>query len=324
MTAILTDLRGQRFGSLVVVKLLPRASSTSAAFWKCRCTCGGLAVVRAVQLLHGRKTCGVCRKSGGVMKRVRLHRERHPNPTLAERIALALGGNGTPIDAATLNSLFSEVADALLDAEQEVTVAQARVLDPTVLDDSAPEALRAAEHHRDRLAAALPALRTKHQQVVAQERQAAWHREADAIEARRDELTEVFASTYPELISQLIELFQRVKSMDAEVDKINGSAPNSESRRLLPVSIRPDLSVNTKLLGLSGQAVWPPPTPAILPEQVMPQLSHPGSHWFEAIQQRDQERQAEAQRVAEYHHRMAHDREQRDAAEARRGNGASP
>ena len=83
------------------------------------------------------------------MKRVRLQRERHPNPTLAERIAQALGGNGTPITAEALNSLFSEVADALLDAEQEVTVAQVRVLDPTVLDDRARTVLDAAIWRRD-------------------------------------------------------------------------------------------------------------------------------------------------------------------------------
>ena len=100
MTAILTDLAGQRFGFLTVLGALPRASRTSRLHWRCRCTCGQLAVVRAVQLLHGRITCGSCRPPGGAnqMKRERIQRERHPNPTLAERIALALGGNGTAID----------------------------------------------------------------------------------------------------------------------------------------------------------------------------------------------------------------------------------
>ena len=87
------------------------------------------------------------------MQRERIRRERlktripnrHPDPTLAERIALALGGNGSPITAEALNSLFSEAADALLDAEQEVNQAEAKALDPTNLDDaSVPEALRAA------------------------------------------------------------------------------------------------------------------------------------------------------------------------------------
>jgi len=322
MTAILTDLRGQRYGNLMVVKMLPRASSTSAVYWRCRCSCGGLAVVRTVQLLHGRKTCGLCRKSGGVMKRVRLQRERHPNSTLAERIAAALGGNGSPITSEALSSLFSEAADALLDVEQQVN--QAKALDPTVLDDTRT-ALDQAIWRRDKLEAAVQALRTKHQQMLAQERQATWNRDADTIEARRDELTEVFASTYPEIISQLIKLFARVKEMDAEVDQINGSAPNSEGRRLLPVGVRPDIALNTKLLGLSGQLVWPPHRP-ILPEQVMPIIGGPGPNWFDAIQQRDQERHADAVRVANYYAQQTRDREQREAAQsraARNGNGAA-
>ena len=324
MTAILTDLRGQRFGSLLVVKMLPRASSTSAAYWRCRCSCGGLAVVRAVQLLHGRKTCGLCRKSGGVMKRVRLQRERHPNPTLAERIAQALGGNGTPITAEALNSLFSEVADALLAAEQLVNDTQVKKLDPTVLDDTR-SALDAAIWRRDKLQGAVQALRTKHQQVVAQERKVAWNREADAVEQKRDDLTEVFASTYPELISQLIELFARVKEMDQEVSAQNDSAPNSEGRRLLPVGIRPDIALHTKLVGLSGQTVWPPPAPPLALQMNLPVIPHAGANWWEANQARDQERHAEAQRVAGYYANQAKVREDREAAEARaarNGNGA--
>ena len=198
------------------------------------------------------------------------------------------------------------------------------MLDPTNLDASARTALDAAIYQRDRLAAALPPLRTKHNQTLAQERKAAWNREADAIEARRDDLTEVFASTYPELVAQLIELFQRVKSMDQEVDRINGAAPNSESRRLLPVGVRGEIAAKTSLLGLSGQVVFPPPAPPLALQMAMPVVPHPGSHWFDAIQQRDQERHVEAQRVAAYYQNQQEQREKAEAAKARRGNGASP
>ena len=329
MTAVLTNLAGQRFGNLMVVKMLPRASSTSAAYWKCSCSCGGWAVVSAIQLLHGaRKSCGCITKGAKQMQRVRLHRERlktrsaPANPTLAERIALALAGNGTPITAEALNSLFSEVADALLDAEQEVTVAQVRVLDPTVLDDRARTVLDAAIWRRDKLQGAVEALRAKHQQVVAREQRAQWHVAADVVSQKRDELTEEFASTYPELVAQLIELFQRVKEMDQEVDRINGAAPNSEGRRLLPVGVRGDIALNTRLVGLSGQQMWPVSAP-ILPEQVMPQLSHPGNRWFDALAQRDAERHRESQRVAAYYQNQQEQREKAEA-KARRGNGASP
>ena len=253
------------------------------------------------------------------MQRERLNVEP---PSLQQRIAEALRHKRVTSEA--LSAVFSEVADALVDAEQLVLDTQAKKLDPTVLDDTR-SALDAAIWRRDKLQGAVQALRTRHQQVVAQEQRAQWNVAADAVEQKRDALTEEFASTYPELVAQLIELFQRVKAMDAEVDQINGDAPNSEGRRLLPVGIRGDLSVNTRLVGLSGQVVWPVSAP-ILPEQVMPQLSHPGNRWFESLAQRDRERYAESQRVAQYYAQQTHDREQRDAAEAkaRRGNGASP
>ena len=136
-------------------------------------------MVSAIQLLHGaRKSCGCITKGAKQMQRVRLHRERlktrsaPANPTLAERIALALAGNGTPITAEALSSLFSEVADAHLDAEVALAQAQAKALDPTVLDDTRT-VLDAAIWRRDKLQGAVQALRAKHQQVVAQERKVA-------------------------------------------------------------------------------------------------------------------------------------------------------
>jgi hypothetical protein len=198
---------------------------------------------------------------------------------------------------------------------------QSQALDPTNPDPDTRSALDEAIWRRDKLQGAVSALRQRHQQILAQEQRAQWNVAADAVEARRDELTEVFASTYPEIISQLIELFARVKEMDAEVDQINGQAPDSEGRRLLKVGIRGDLSVNTRLVGLSGQQVWPPVSP-ILPEQVMPVIPHPGNHWFESLAQRDRERYAESQRVAAYYQNQQEQREKAEA-KARNGNGAA-
>ena len=199
------------------------------------------------------------------MKRVRLHRvNRHPNPTLAERIAQALAGNGTPITSEALNSLFSEVADALLDAEQQVTDTQAKKLDPTVLDDTRT-ALDAAIWRRDKLQGAVSGFAYQTSASGGAGTEGAWNREADAVEQKRDDLTEVFASTYPELISQLIELFARVKEMDQEVDRPRTIRPRTQRAGACcrSASVRISL-LHTKLVGLSGQAVWPPPAPPIL------------------------------------------------------------
>ena len=225
----------------------------------------------------------------------------------------------------TLSAVFNQAADALLDAEQLVNDTRSQALDPTNLDPDTRTALDAAIWRQDKLQGAVSALRQRHQQILAQEQRAQWNVAADAIEARRDELTEEFAERYPDLIASLIELFQRVRAMDAEVDKINGEAPDSEGRRLLKVGIRGDLSVNTRLVGLSGQQVWPPVPAPILPEQVMPIIRGPGPNWFEEIARRDQQRQVDAVRIANYYANQAKAREDREAAEskARNGNGAA-
>lgn len=51
------DLKGQRFGRLVVWK---RAGTVgSRALWRCRCDCGKLTNVRSIDLLSGNtKSCG--------------------------------------------------------------------------------------------------------------------------------------------------------------------------------------------------------------------------------------------------------------------------
>jgi hypothetical protein len=325
------DLTNKRFGQLTVQEWLPGLRlSRSSLTWLCKCTCGATVPITRDALRGGlARRCPTCQAARNAQatqqKRATMQREPirkdPPEPTLEQGIAEALWHKR--VSSETLSAVFNQAADALLDAEQLVNDTQAKKLDPTVLDDTR-SALDEAIWRRDKLQGAVSALRTKHQQILTQERKAQWNVEADAIEARRDELTEVFASTYPEIISQLIELFARVKEMDAEVDQINRQAPDSEERRLLKVGIRGDLSVNTRLVGLSGQPMWPVSAP-ILPEQVMPILPGPGADWHETLAQRDRERYAESQRVAAYYANQAREQEQREAAaKARRGNGASP
>jgi hypothetical protein len=74
---------------------------------------------------------------------------------------------------------------------------------------------------------------------------------------------------------------------------------------------------NTKLLDPSGQSLWPPPQPQILPQDIMPIPAHPGRDWWRATQQRDAERYRESRRVADYYADQQRVREEREAAEAR-------
>jgi hypothetical protein len=53
------DLTGQRFGKLVVVKLLPERTVCKTRIWLCKCDCGANKGVRRSSLVAGMtKTCG--------------------------------------------------------------------------------------------------------------------------------------------------------------------------------------------------------------------------------------------------------------------------
>jgi hypothetical protein len=80
----------------------------------------------------------------------------------------------------------------------------------------------------------LPRLEQRHQQVAARQRAAQWNAAADAVEQKRNAVADEFATAYPALFAQLIDLFQLVHAVDAEVDTINAASPNSESRRISP------------------------------------------------------------------------------------------
>jgi hypothetical protein len=50
-------------------------------------------------------------------------------------------------------------------------------------------------------------------------------------------LAREFAEVYPNFVDQLIDLFDRIKVVDKEVGRVNGSAPYGEHRRLLGVEL---------------------------------------------------------------------------------------
>ena len=147
------------------------------------------------------------------------------------------------------------------------------------------------------------------------------------VEQERDALTAEVSKSYPALIGKLMDLFERVKQMDHEVARINGDAPNDAGRRVDSVGVRADIAPSTRLVDLSGKPVWPPTPPPILPEQVMPVLPHPGADWWEANEQRDRQRHADAVRIANYYANQTKEREDRERAEAQarlRNGGGGP
>ncbi len=56
------DMTGRRFGQLTVVSRAPKRDNTRAAFWLCKCDCGGTKVANGPNLRQGSvKSCGCLR-----------------------------------------------------------------------------------------------------------------------------------------------------------------------------------------------------------------------------------------------------------------------
>ena len=166
--------------------------------------------------------------------------------------------------------------------------------------------------------------------------------EAQALLMAANKLQEI----YQEFESKLVAALTTAHAVDAEVRKVLDNKPwdnplsNNDGKRLLAVecaarhlgSINPDYSIMTMKIPTFGEPnklSWPPPTPPILPQDVMPVLRGPSADWQRDLAERDRERRAESQRVAAYYSNQAQQKEEREAAEAkaerqRMRNGGSP
>jgi hypothetical protein len=168
----------------------------------------------------------------------------------------------------------------------------------------------------------------------------ATYREPDfrQVEAKRDELAEEYAATYPKFVAQVVDLFSRAEAVDREVSRINGSAPSGEHRlrqvelvaRGLDNFSRADPPI-TKAVQLpdwlnSEKLAWPPPQPslAVLVASSMTFSQHPGDNWWRQDEERKAALRAEQERVAAYYEQMARQREERENAEAASRAGRTP
>ena len=245
--------------------------------------------------------------------------------TLEQRAAAAL--NDATIKASALAELVDEVENGVSSAEAIALRMQELAEDPTLSLDAvkSAEAATMATLVVKRLRHILPRLQERHQATAAHERRIRWNQAADVVQGERDAMAAEFAEQYPALVSQLVDLFERLRVTDASIDGINSAAPNAESRRLESFGHQPILT-STKLLSLTGELLWPPPPPPINVNTIAPRLPA-GGDWHATIAERDAQRHREAVRVAEYHNRMAREKEDKENAAARAArlrNGAAP
>jgi hypothetical protein len=80
-------------------------------------------------------------------------------------------------------------------------------------------------------------MQERHSAAVTREQLAAWHADADRVEAVRDQLANELSTRYRAITAELVDLFTRIAACDREVGRINGSAPGFDRRRLLGVEL---------------------------------------------------------------------------------------
>ena len=264
------------------------------------------------------------------MQRQRLRQRMNSSQPLEQRIAAALDNDS--ITSKTIADLYAEVEHAIAYTETSLADANHRALDPTIEDAQAARQQRDDCGFRlERLKAALPPLQQRYSKVRLAERKAAWRADYAKVKAKRDATAEKLQAIY-ELTEQLIELLQEAKQVDEQVAKINSTAPNGEHDRLVDCeckarcvnAVGPNtvLSLMTELKLPRWSApgwAWPPPTPPILPEMVVPAklMTHPGDNWAAHQKEAKAQAEAESKRVANYYRNQIREREERDNAEAR-------
>jgi hypothetical protein len=245
------------------------------------------------------------------------------------------------ISSNDLSSLIERTEAAIAQADAAAIAERTKALDPVLSPDAkaAREAMAAAEFNRDRLHTLLPRLQERLQQIQAAEYAARWEADFEQVEARRNELVQEYAATYPRLVAQLVDLFERIEAVDKEASRINGSAPSCEHRRLLGVELsargldgftrdEPSIARAVQLPDFERSAVlaWPPPKPSMAVQVAtsMTYGSHPSANWWEESKERAQAMREDHERVIAYYDAMAQQREKSEADEAqKRGKGAA-
>jgi hypothetical protein len=133
--------------------------------------------------------------------------------TLDHRIADALATD--QLTSETLAALYSELDDAIGIAESTARECRARSVDPLVPDGIAERSkAEDLEFVAQRLRNAAPPLGEKYRKTLAREQRAAWEIETAPIEKQLAEVAVEFQARYPELVAEMVSLFQRVELAD--------------------------------------------------------------------------------------------------------------
>lgn len=244
-------------------------------------------------------------------------------PSLDERIATALG-NGEVIAVADMQALLAEIESDIRENHKLSEQERERALDPTAAPSDAQGAAQRADAavlKCQRYARALVRLREKLTEALHAERCAAWHIDADKIDAMTDAVTDKLFR-YVELADEIVTLLLEAESANREVDRVNGSAPDGELRRLTRVQLSHLQDLVLPAWDGSGHNLWPQrgaPSLAQAYAEIsgMAVPAHPGADWAKAMEARTEAIHAEQQRLADYYAKLTREQEERWHAEER-------
>jgi hypothetical protein len=238
--------------------------------------------------------------------------------TLEQRGAAALKPDaiGTSAD---LGALIEEVEAGIAKADQTAAIEKERAFDPALSPDPqlARQRMEDATFAANRLRTLLPRLQQKIVEVSRAERAARWSADADQVEVKVEAAAKKLAR-YPELVAELVAIFQEVIEVDREVGHINFTAPDGEHRRLNKVELvarglerltvnQPSILENCQLPDWehSDRKVWPPQQPPlgvlVAASMVFANDGRYGPNWFEANKARRAEIERDQQRLADYY-----------------------
>jgi hypothetical protein len=256
--------------------------------------------------------------------------------TLEQKIASALADDS--ITSTALAELITEVEIAIVAADKVAEEEREKALDPLASPDAkkARAAMEDAEFRRDRLRTVLPRLQQRFSVVEAHERYERWLKDYERVKDKRDAAAEELKVIYPEFEAKLVGLLLRIEEVDREAKRVNSEKPfdakeaNGDGRWLLETELVArgldhfrihDLQIMRDLklpqFEAGAQLAWPPHRP-IDWSSVVPVARHPGADWASEREERARAVREEHEGVIAHYDAMARQREEREAAEAKK------
>jgi hypothetical protein len=229
--------------------------------------------------------------------------------TLDQRISAA-----DMLGSEDLQSLITEVEQSITAADEAASNAAARAGARTEQAD--------AEWLSAHLLAALPPLRALHCQAEVDEAYARWIVDYEKVAAQHAVVVEELRTFYPQVVDQLTALLTRAAAVDAAATRLFLSHPDSrrqgnDGRSLRAVELAARAIDRTSIHCLSimtdlklpawtpsGRLAWPVSTPPSIPAYNPPVSIHSAA--------RDEEREKEAARMADFYANQERVRHARD------------